>query len=246
LAERLGAPFHVLASTILSRLNVPPAILSPLTDFFMPGVEDQTTTARGNLSRLLNLANLCAHALLLAPTVNEVVRPPRPTEYGATLGASPEQFDLDALESEIAVTARALLGNATQLKKPLATPQRIRALYLGDGDVTGPDPLKILLQHLLTDLVADFVNGAAESLSIESVSAFDAVVIASGSDRTAAAVAALASSPRITTPILYLTSGWPAAIAPPAAVQVMPPTIKIDELRQFLENAATTARGLAA
>jgi len=201
-----GMPYFELVTLVLGKLNLPSVIITPIAEVFARSTNKDEARS-GPLARMLRIANVYAHGLMLAAGLDAPIVPISTSEYRSTFGdAPPPNLDPAMLRSEVLTTVNLLadLGGkeAAELCRPAISPAPHKILYWRHPSYCGLDPLATLLSF------AGEVKIVTESPA--DVAGVDALVVAAPRHESPAQqqLACLIKLSPKTTPTLFL-SGLP-------------------------------------
>jgi hypothetical protein len=104
----LGIRRPELMSRLLSRIGLPPHVVDTIREFHERQIRDNSSGMSGHV-QLLQMANMAAHGMLLAPSLREIVRPITRTEWRALgIDKDPPEIDVLARRNDIVVATHSL------------------------------------------------------------------------------------------------------------------------------------------
>jgi HD-like signal output (HDOD) protein len=247
--EVFGIAYDELAMVLMSRLGLPQVITAPIQELFERASNPKSNGVGSILGRCLRAANVYAHGLMLAPSLDEPVLPLGTVECRHTFGDGPlPSINATTVRSD-AITAATLLGGLSSSEtakacEPFVPKRPIQACYVRHVDYADLDPL-----HAFLRLTCDAVDLRTElPARAEDLGPINALVVAAPRTFTEAEVQQQLAQlepmlqARGAMPVLYLCGLDSApALAPPAdgkpgvTVQRLP--ANIGSLGAFLKAA---------
>src|SRR5665213_502419 len=243
-----GLPYSDLVSMLLLRLGLPGVITAPIQEFFERQAHKQPSGAGSALGRCLRIANLYAHGLMLASTLDEPVLSISKVECHNTLGSELPVVDDAAIRAQALGAAAVMAGlSGSEINEACQQPipkRPIRIAYARHEEYANLDPLHALLRlsAAQVDLRRD-VPSTAEELD-----QCDCLIVAGGrSDIQGDAQDLLPRIVRLVEtrplPILFLSAAdVPRMAEAPGCISIGCLPTAIEPIDRFLEVAVATRR----
>jgi len=207
-----GMPYYELVTLVLGKLNLPSVIVTPIAEVFARSTNKEEGRGSGILARMLRIANVYAHGLMLAAGLDAPIVPISTTEYRSTFGDAPvPALDPAMLRSEVLMTVNLLAGlsahEAAELCRPPISPAARKILYWRHASYCGLDPLATLLSF------AGEVTIVSQTPT--DVAGFDALIVAAPRHESPAQqqLSALTKLSSNAIPALFLSGLAPQSLA---------------------------------
>jgi HD-like signal output (HDOD) protein/CheY-like chemotaxis protein len=232
----LGIRRPELMSRLLSRIGLPPHVVDTIREFHERQIRDNSSGMSGNV-QLLQMANMAAHGMLLAPSMREIVRPITRTEWRA-LGIDKDPPEIDALarRNDIVVAthtlARLPVRQEDRLLEPFVQRTPLHVGYVRPELYINLDPLAFAL-HMMAEM--DIFKELPQP---EELRDLDALVVVALRPGVSPAVPTdlrhyCADAGCAKMPILLLT-GQVGTVPPAKGVMVRTYPLRLDELHDWV------------
>jgi HD-like signal output (HDOD) protein len=167
-AEVYGVSHSEFISLLLTRVGLPGVVTAPIQEFFERALYRQSGGAGSILGRALRIANVYAHGLMLAPSMDEPLLPLSVAECRAVLGDTMPEIDDAQFRADALTNACYLAGlsgpQISQACEPPIPRQTVRVCYVRPAEYAAVDPFLALLKLIASDveLLVRLPNSAAD------------------------------------------------------------------------------------
>jgi hypothetical protein len=242
--QMLGITHGELASAILRRMALPPAILVPIES--MNEAMAQGVEPRDRLARILRAAEFYANALQLAAAGNAPIAPLTKAQCKNACGETdPSRPDGQLLRAEV-VCMTSMLARLSRggddLMEPLCPKRDVRLWLARERGLSTFDPVHAALEMMADVKVADALPGPGEAADCDGLVVVARTVNAGGMTQMDVARAAAHGFGRASVPVLWRTAttavdASAGAQTPSGATAILAAKgwpISIDELATFV------------
>ena len=240
----LGIRRPELMSRLLTRIGLPPNVVDTIREFHERQIRENSSGMSGHV-QLLQMANMAAHGMLLAPSLREIVRPITRTEWRALgIDKDPPQIDALSRRNDIVVATHSLARLPARQEERLLQPfvQRtpLRLGYVRPETYIALDPLGFAL-HMMAE--TEIYKAVPEGQELQDL---DALVVVALRPGVAPALPDdlrrhCADSGCAHLPILLLT-GQAGTVPEVESVQVRTYPLRLDELHEWIRTTEAGKR----